>query len=216
MAAAPTPVASALAPGQPDLAVTALVWTSATAVALAGGWVTGGNDTEAFTTLARLPHNLWFGFMIGLGQAVALTLLAPGGRLQRWAWWPVASGLGFALGAGAGHVLIHNGGIPEGFGQVLVFSTAVSLCMAAAQAVAMRRAGGPGVRWGCWAFVGWMAGEVSSVYVGYDGALIPFTGAVIAGAAVPGLSWVWRASPPGDAPGAAPVPVSSPEAAAAR
>jgi hypothetical protein len=199
-------------------AVAALVWTAATAVALAVGWVTGGNDTEAFTIMSRLPHNLWFGFVIGLGQAVALTVLAPAGRPQRWAVWPLASGLGFALGAGGGHVFIHNGGIPEGFAQVMVFSTSVSVCMAGAQALAMRQAGGPGLRWGCWAFLGWMAGELSSVYLGYDGALIPFTGAVIAGLATPGLRWVWPAAPapPGDGAAADPVPVPATEAAAAR
>ena len=160
-----------------------LIWVMTNTLIFWIGWVTGGNDL-GLGTFKRLPHNIYYGFAIGLAQCFVMSLvpiLDKSGPRQWTQWlWPVMTSLGFVIGVAAVYPFI---GLVTWSHSVLlgfIFGTLIGGCVTLAQALVLFGQGLKTLNW--WYFGsmgGWLSGEIMDGALGYAGIVIPLTGTVI-------------------------------------
>lgn len=162
-----------------------IAWIILNTLAFWLGWVSGGNDIGR-DNYGRIAHNLYYGFVIGLAQWIAITLTqifnkskSPQQTIMRWLW-PVLTALGFAFGVRAVNVFIHSLNLPHVAFTGLLFGIFIGGFVTLAQSSVLIAQGVRALLWWfCGSMIGWVSGEVLDSLLGYQGIVIPLTGTLI-------------------------------------
>jgi hypothetical protein len=171
------------------------LWVVVNVFALSLGWQVGGNDLDLLSPIERAKHNAVLGSVIGLSQSCMLLIFQPSFSAlfpRRWLlllWGPL-SAFGFVFGVWLLHRALGRIAISSQLQAGILFAIFIGAGFTLAQAVLLL---GRGKRvvfiWLVCSGLTWLVVEVYNALAGFEGLIIPITGALIGLGTGIGLLW---------------------------